>query len=534
MAARPGGSISFAAPTSYYFGGHRFEPSTGLLVSGGVEQRLRPKTAAVLAMLLARDGELVTKADLVDGVWDGSTGDESLAVCVAELRRALGEHPQDARCIATLHRRGYRIITPVATAPLHLDDPSMQPVGRERELAELAEWWARACAGTRVFGFVAGEAGSGKSALVHGFLGRLRAGAHFALGEGRCVDGVGGAPYLPFLDAFAAVCHGPNGARFREILWETAPNWLLLLPGLVGSDAVAELRLRAAEPSPARMLREAADALDAMSAVAPVLLVVEDVHAGDPASLELLAHLAQRPTSARLLVLASYRPDGEQGRGHRLGEVIGALSALRRCELLELPPLDGAAVALLLAARAPAGVPSTGLVDEVLARTEGNALFVTALIDRLIADGLRPDDAGVLHTAVPVDRVEIPVEARRLIAGTVARLDSADRELLTIAAAAGIEFGVDEVVAGLAAFANGSRVEVVPDPDAVARELMRLAEQTGMLAEVEPTARRDGGLGMRFRFAHGLERDALHEGLRGARRVAVHRAIGELLEEAAV
>ena len=70
MAERWSGSAAFVTPPAYFFGGHRFEPSSGLLTRGDIEVRLRPKTAAVLAVLLGRAGEVVTKSALVDEVWE--------------------------------------------------------------------------------------------------------------------------------------------------------------------------------------------------------------------------------------------------------------------------------------------------------------------------------------------------------------------------------------------------------------------------------------------------------------------------------
>ena len=66
MAGQWRGSAAFVLPPAYFFGGHRFEPSSGLLTRGDIEVRLRPKTAAVLAVLLRRAGEVLTKAELVD------------------------------------------------------------------------------------------------------------------------------------------------------------------------------------------------------------------------------------------------------------------------------------------------------------------------------------------------------------------------------------------------------------------------------------------------------------------------------------
>lgn len=159
-------------PDTYFFDGGTFEPLSGRLVHLDAEVRLRPKTAGVLAALLERPGQVISKAELVDRVWGGAAGDEALAVCVAELRRALHEGSTSARLIGTVHRRGYRFLSAVSTVPLQPPARSGHGlVGRGPALDVLETWWRRASAGERTTGFVAGEAGAGKTALLRAFVG---------------------------------------------------------------------------------------------------------------------------------------------------------------------------------------------------------------------------------------------------------------------------------------------------------------------------------------------------------------------------
>jgi hypothetical protein len=77
----------------------------------------------VLALLLERAQQVVTKQELLDRVWEGSAvGDEALTSCVQELRRALDDDAREPRYIETRHRRGYRLIVPVAAAAPALPD----------------------------------------------------------------------------------------------------------------------------------------------------------------------------------------------------------------------------------------------------------------------------------------------------------------------------------------------------------------------------------------------------------------------------
>lgn len=113
-------------------------PARGLLRRGDLEEKPEPKVLQVLIALALRDGDLVTKEELIDEVWGGrATGDESITRCVAQLRSHLGD--KDRQYIETLVRRGYRLnqkvvlLAPAAVAPA------------EQVLAERARnhgrWW---------------------------------------------------------------------------------------------------------------------------------------------------------------------------------------------------------------------------------------------------------------------------------------------------------------------------------------------------------------------------------------------------------
>lgn len=112
-----------------------FDAATGRLWDGDEELRLTPKAASVLALLLRHAGEPVTKETLFATVWpDVAVGDDALATCIAELRRALGDDARHARFIETRHRRGYRFVAPVgepggpAAAAEHTPGHATSPV----------------------------------------------------------------------------------------------------------------------------------------------------------------------------------------------------------------------------------------------------------------------------------------------------------------------------------------------------------------------------------------------------------------------
>src|SRR2546425_2574186 len=153
------------------------------------EQRLQltPKAFAVLRYLMDHPGRVVTKEELLREGWlDTVVSEWALTTCIRKIRKALGEEAEAPQYIATVHRRGYRLIGPVqslesrvqrqnshpAPSPQH---PAPSIVGREAEITQLHRWLEKALAGERQLVFVTGEPGIGKTALVEAFLQSLEA-----------------------------------------------------------------------------------------------------------------------------------------------------------------------------------------------------------------------------------------------------------------------------------------------------------------------------------------------------------------------
>ena len=373
-------------PESWYFDGWRFDARDGRLARNGTEVWLRPKTAGVLLALVARADEVVAKSEILEAAWgSAAAGDDVLAVCVNELRRILGDDSHRPRFIATAHRRGYRFVAPVSTAPPVMGRAGQDVYGRERELATLRGWWDAARARRRVVAFVAGERGIGRTALVRAFVAEVRAGGAAVIGEGRCVDrAAGGEPYSPFLDALDGMSRGPGGHRVHEVLRHEAPSWLLQLPGLIDDEESAYLRARVADRSGhvslGRMLREFSDATSVLADDVPMLLVCEDLHAADRASLGLVASLAEGDAAVRVLLVVTYRePDGPAGR--RVVGLVRELQARGAAELLELGPLDAPSARAYLRDRLGDDA-EPALVAELARRSEGNPLRLATLVEQ--------------------------------------------------------------------------------------------------------------------------------------------------------
>jgi len=183
------------------------------LWKGGEVIRIGAKAFAVLRCLLTQAGQLVTKETLLKTVWPETVvGEAVLTVVIRELRQALGDQAHQSQFIETVRGRGYRFIAPVTMAqnPLarEIHGPSQLPaiapselfVGRETEVAQMHQWFTKALQGERQIGFIAGEPGIGKTALVASSVAHLAATEHVWIGHGQCIDHYGaGEAYLPIL-----------------------------------------------------------------------------------------------------------------------------------------------------------------------------------------------------------------------------------------------------------------------------------------------------------------------------------------------
>jgi DNA-binding winged helix-turn-helix (wHTH) protein/TolB-like protein len=105
--------------TPVSFGPFEFDPDNASLMRAGMAVRLQPQPARVLALLVRRAGQVVTREELRQEVWgDGTTVDfeRGLNFCVAQVRAALGDDADSPRFVETIPRRGYRFIAPVQQA----------------------------------------------------------------------------------------------------------------------------------------------------------------------------------------------------------------------------------------------------------------------------------------------------------------------------------------------------------------------------------------------------------------------------------
>ena len=209
------------------------------------------------------------------------------------------------------------------------------------ELARLNELFVQIKAGRRRVVFVSGEPGVGKTTLLHAFLDSLSGEHAVRIGRGNCVEQHSGAePYMAVLEALTRLCREPGGERMVAILHRLAPTWLAQMPSLVSVEDRLRLQGQAQGAMQNRMLREMVEALEAMAAQAPILLVLEDLHWSDPSTLDPLAAFGRRSEPAQLLILATHRGVEALPGDHPLRALKEELGRHRQCAELPLRRLS--------------------------------------------------------------------------------------------------------------------------------------------------------------------------------------------------
>jgi tetratricopeptide (TPR) repeat protein len=295
------------------------------------------------------------------------------------------------------------------------------------------------------------------------------------------------------------------------------------MPALVEPGALADLERRALGGTTERMLREAAEALEAVASARPLVLVLEDLHWADPSTVDLLAWLARRATPARLLVAGTYRPADARAGGAPIADVGAELWLRGLAAELRLGELGPEAVAAVLGRGLPGADVSDELGRLVHRRTDGVPLFVVQLAQAWTDAGVLRPSAGRWELAPGPggDGGEVPDDLRRLLELQLERLDAADLSVLETAAVSGVEFAA-------AAAASDSPGGV----EAVEARCAALARHGRFLRAAGPVTWPDGTVSSGFRFAHDLHRTVLYDRIPAGRRARLHADVADRLERA--
>ncbi len=400
-------------------------------------------------------------------------------------------------------------LAPPLPAELHPEEGTAF-VGREAERQVVRRSWHGARSGTTHTVLVAGEPGIGKTTLAA----TLAAEAHAEGGAvlvGRC-DRDALTPYQPFVEAlrrFVETCDAGCLARqslpdLRE-LGRLVPELTDRVPGLHPHGAAAD--------ADRFSLFEAVTGFLATVAVAhPLVLVLDDLHWADQPTCLLLRHVLRHAPNARLLVVGTYR-DIDLTATHPLTDLLADLRRQEHVTRLLLRGLDHQEVAALVNAMAGTdlGEQRVLVADALQRETDGNPFFVRELVRHLQSTTASPDQWG---EQLEHGEVGLPESIREVVGRRIGALALDAERTLTLAAVVGATFDL-------------STLEAVADTgEADVLDAIEDAVGAGLVIEVPD---RPGT----FAFSHALIREVAYGSLSTVRRLRLHRAVGEALEERA-
>ena len=382
-------------------------------------------------------------------------------------------------------------------------------------------WLEKMLCGERQIVFVAGEAGIGKTALVETFARSIASDRDIRIGRGQCLEQYGTSePYLPVLEAIGRL--GREQSQVVEMLRSHAPMWLFQMPSLMSASDRESLSRELSGATRERMLREMSQALEALAADLPLVLILEDLHWSDYSTLDLISYLARQRQAVQLMVIGTYRTVELIVSGHPLKAVKQELLAKQLCEELPLEYLSKEAVGKYLSVRFPIHRFPAKLAGLIHERTEGNPLFMVNAVDYLVAEGLIREYEQRWELVVEIKKVEVdvPDSIKRMIEKQVDHLDAEEQRTLEVASVAGAEFTTLAVVAGLG-----------EDRTAVEARCDQLARQRHFIQDCGVQELPSGETVTRYSFIHALYQNVLYERVPASRRVQLHRRIGERGEE---
>ena len=471
-----------------------------------------------LLLYLIRNRErVVSKEELLSEVWHAQVlSSSAIPTAVLGLRKVLGDDPESPRFIANTPGRGYRFIgevrepalsPPEFASPAHAIGLTIERsgfVGRVRELAAVAAAFDRCICGVPQTVLLTGEAGIGKTRTAEEFAAQARERGTTVL-VGRCHEGEGAPAFWPWVQIVRGLVEHVGRKPMERDIRRLAPVLAQIIPELgerfPGLGAPTPLD---AESARFRLFDCVTRLLQKVGSERPLLILLDDLHRADPASLHFLAFVARELRDAQVLLLVTYRDVDAQRDPPRL-TAITELARQESSRTIQLHGLSAVEVEEFIASSTLAA-SNDALAQALFEQSGGNPFFLTQLVHLLEADG----SSERVERSVDSGRL-LPGGVREAIAKQLEGLPEPTRRVLSIAAAIGREFPA-------AAIADVMRVPM--------REVLALIEPAINARLVVAGSPRIGHL----RFAHVLLRDVVYEQLDALERLDLHGSIGSALE----
>ncbi len=427
-------------------------------------------------------------------------------------------------------------------------------VGREAELRQLNQLLQRAHEGHGNVVFIGGEAGRGKTTLVHTWMDQVRrrmertAMSAPLFAEAVCSitiasDGESGStealqPFAMLMQSLgmqlARKTRETQGAL--DVIRRLAPKWIELIP-VVGELTSALMETYEVFDERKKLKQEAEHGavnqqqifqqysnflmeLSRREDCSGVVILLDDMHWADASSVNLLFHLSRQIASERILIIVTYRNDDAEaargGEGHPIVMVKNEIMRYSAGIEMELETLDIDAVRAFLSNSFVGYLSDDAFENWLMSTSGGNALFMTQFVETLKDDGLFDGRGRFTGT---FGEVTVPPSVNAVIAERIRRLDEETNELLRYASAEGEEF------------TSGILSQLADEKPLKLLAKLRKAEQMGIIARREAAKSATGKSNTVFAFSHALFHRTLYDSLLEEEREILHQSCFELLRE---
>lgn len=487
---------------------------------------LTPKAFDVLRYLVDHRDRLVAQDEILEALWPETyVNPEGIRKYILEIRKVLGDRPNQPTFIATLPKRGYQFVAPVTddSRIAHLES-AVQPgnmVGRHAGLARLDGHLQKALGGQRQVVFVTGEAGIGKTTLIDTFQQQAVRCPDLRIARGQCIEGFGGKEaYYPMLEALGSLLQSAEDSLIVQTLTERAPTWLIQFPALVKSDQKDSLQQEIMGSTRERMVREICEALEQITVQTPLMVILEDLHWVDPSTLDLISAIARRRESAKLLLLGTYRPIDVVLSQSPLKTLKPDLLIRNLCHEIAIECLEESDVAAYLARIFTPESMTPGFAATIHRHSGGNPLFMAAIVQDMVNKGLVAEDQGRLILTAPLEEIDpgIPDTLQQILEIQFEQLSPEEQRVLQCGSVAGERFSVWAAAAMLEA-----------SPASIEEACDRLANRQLFIRSSGVHAAPNGSASAHYEFRHSLYRQALYRSISGLNRSKLHISLGERL-----
>jgi DNA-binding NtrC family response regulator/tetratricopeptide (TPR) repeat protein len=383
-------------------------------------------------------------------------------------------------------------------------------VGRDAELRLLQDRFEQARAGLGQVVSIVGEAGIGKSRLLRELRGQVEAAATWV--EGQAVPYGRTIPFHPLIDllrrAFRIDEGDPQAAIVEKIERKVGELGQDLRPALPfvrhllsvdpGDPAIRQMDARLRRAETFEVMR---GLFARMAARRPLVIVWEDLHWADQATMEFIAALADGIAAQRMLVVLTYRPATTPPVGDRTFHTRVALAGLSTA--------DCVAIARDLLSVPDIPEPLQALLAD---RAEGNPFFLEEVLRSLQETGAVRAEGDRLHLVTRLAEHVVPETVHDVVRARIQRLSEGPREILELASVVGREF-TRRLVDRLAGTRDAT--------ERALRELkaLELIIETSLFPEVA------------YSFRHALIHDVAYQSLPVERRRQLHGAVARAIEE---